>query len=175
VNGPHLIFSAFSATEVTETTEQKLECRNNGLDILFFLPIVPIFHYSINLFIFLCALCVLCGGNSSVEAWKRNLYSLGAVEFLSVLGMAWVPPFLPFYVRELGITEQQDVKRWSGFIYAAPLKGARRYRTVCQGRGWRGAWLGAQARRYRGKQAKCCILKQSLHSTPKLPTCSNDD
>jgi MFS family permease len=103
VNGPHPIFSAFSATEVTETTEQKLECRNNGLDILFFLPILPIFHYSINLFIFLCALRVLCGGNSSAEAWKRNLYSLWAVEFLSVLGMALILLFLSFYVRELGI------------------------------------------------------------------------
>jgi len=78
---------------------------------------------------------VLCGENFSVEAWKRNLYSLWAVEFLSVLGMALVLPFLPFYVRELGIREPEDVKRWSGFIYAAPF-----FLAVFTGPLW--GWLG---------------------------------
>ena len=35
--------------------------------------------------------------------------------------MALVLPFLPFYVRELGVKEPEDVKRWSGLIYAAPF------------------------------------------------------
>jgi len=56
-----------------------------------------------------------------VEPWKRNLYSLWTVEFLAVLGMALVLPFLPFYIRELGVKEVEDVKRWSGLIYAAPF------------------------------------------------------
>ncbi len=56
-----------------------------------------------------------------MEPWKRNLYSLWTVEFLAVLGMALVLPFLPFYIRELGIQEPEDVKRWSGLIYAAPF------------------------------------------------------
>ena len=56
-----------------------------------------------------------------MEPWKRNLYSLWTVEFLAVLGMALVLPFLPFYVRELGVKEPEDVKRWSGLIYAAPF------------------------------------------------------
>jgi DHA1 family multidrug resistance protein-like MFS transporter len=56
-----------------------------------------------------------------VEPWKRNLYSLWTVEFLAVLGMALVLPFIPFYVRELGVKELEDVKRWSGLIYAAPF------------------------------------------------------
>jgi DHA1 family multidrug resistance protein-like MFS transporter len=70
-----------------------------------------------------------------VGSWKRNLYSLWAVEFLAVLGMALVLPFLPFYVRELGITELEDVKRWSGFIYAAPF-----FLAVFTGPLW--GWLG---------------------------------
>jgi MFS transporter, DHA1 family, multidrug resistance protein len=78
---------------------------------------------------------VLCGESSSVEAWKRNLYSLWAVEFLAVLGMALVLPFLPFYVRELGVRELEDVKRWSGFIYAAPFSLA-----IFSGPLW--GWLG---------------------------------
>ena len=84
---------------------------------------------------FLCALCVLCGENFSVEAWKRNLYSLWAVEFLAVLGMALVLPFLPFYIRDLGVRELDDVKRWSGFIYAAPF-----FLAVFTGPLW--GWLG---------------------------------
>ena len=56
-----------------------------------------------------------------MEPWKKNLYSLWAVEFLAVLGMALVLPFLPFYIRELGVKELDDVKRWSGLIYAAPF------------------------------------------------------
>ena len=56
-----------------------------------------------------------------MEPWKRNLYALWATEFVGVLGMALVLPFLPFYVRELGVQEMEDVKRWSGLIYAAPF------------------------------------------------------
>jgi DHA1 family multidrug resistance protein-like MFS transporter len=56
-----------------------------------------------------------------VEPWKRNLYSLWTTEFLAVLGMALVLPFLPFYIRELGVKELEEVKRWSGLIYAAPF------------------------------------------------------
>ena len=56
-----------------------------------------------------------------MEPWKRNLYSLWTTEFLAVLGMALVLPFLPFYIRELGVKELEDVKRWSGLIYAAPF------------------------------------------------------
>lgn len=66
-------------------------------------------------------LCVLRGESIFVELWKRNLYSLWTTEFLAVLGMALVLPFLPFYIRELGVTEAEAVKRWSGLVYAAPF------------------------------------------------------
>ncbi len=56
-----------------------------------------------------------------MEPWKRNLYTLWATEFLAALGMALVLPFLPFYIRELGVKELHDVERWSGFVFAAPF------------------------------------------------------
>lgn len=56
-----------------------------------------------------------------MEPWKRNLYSLWATEFLAALGMALVLPFLPFYIRELGVEELHDVERWSGLVFAAPF------------------------------------------------------
>lgn len=70
-----------------------------------------------------------------MEPWKRNLYSLWTTEFLAVLGMALVLPFLPFYIRELGVKELEDVKRWSGFIYAAPF-----FIAIFTGPLW--GWLG---------------------------------
>jgi len=56
-----------------------------------------------------------------LEFWRRNLYSLWAAEFLAALGIALVLPFLPFYIRELGVKDLHDVERWSGFIFAAPF------------------------------------------------------
>lgn len=35
--------------------------------------------------------------------WKRNLVVLTIVQFLSTAGFSLVYPFLPLYVRELGI------------------------------------------------------------------------
>jgi DHA1 family multidrug resistance protein-like MFS transporter len=70
-----------------------------------------------------------------MEAWKRNLYSLWTTEFLAVLGVAFVLPFLPFFIRELGVSDPEDVERWSGFIYAAPFLA-----TTISGPVW--GWLG---------------------------------
>lgn len=53
--------------------------------------------------------------------WKRTLYTLWGAEFLAALGMSLIIPFLPFYIRELGVSELSEVKRWSGFVYAAPF------------------------------------------------------
>ena len=61
------------------------------------------------------------GERYSVEHWKRTLYTLWAAEFLAALGMALVLPFLPFYIRELGINEVTEVKKWSGLIFSAPF------------------------------------------------------
>ena len=55
-----------------------------------------------------------------MELWKRNLYSLWATEFIAALGIAMVLPFLPFYIRELGLKDLQEVERSSGIIFATP-------------------------------------------------------
>lgn len=56
-----------------------------------------------------------------MEPWKRNLYCLWATEFLAALGMSLVLPFLPFFIRELGVSDLGEVKRWSGLVFAAPF------------------------------------------------------
>ncbi len=52
---------------------------------------------------------------------KRNLYVIWAALFVTMVGMSMVVPFLPLYIRELGVTEQSAVERWSGFAFAGPF------------------------------------------------------
>ncbi|MBI3189268.1 MAG: MFS transporter [Ignavibacteriales bacterium] len=53
-----------------------------------------------------------------MEIWKKNLYTLWAAQFLTMIGMNLVIPFLPFYVRHLGVTDQQELAMWSGLAFA---------------------------------------------------------
>jgi DHA1 family multidrug resistance protein-like MFS transporter len=56
-----------------------------------------------------------------MELWRRNLYILWATQFLAMVGMNLVVPFLPFYIRELGISDPESLARWSGFAFAGPF------------------------------------------------------
>ena len=56
-----------------------------------------------------------------MENWQKNLYSIWAAQFLAAVGLSMVLPFLPFYIRELGVNGDKAVKIWSGLIFAAPF------------------------------------------------------
>jgi len=56
-----------------------------------------------------------------LEPWRRNLYIIWASQFLAMMGMNLVVPFLPFYIRELGVTDPEAVASWSGLVYAGPF------------------------------------------------------
>ena len=53
--------------------------------------------------------------------WKKNLYSLWVAQFIAVAGLSMVVPFLPFYLKELGVIAREDVKIWSGLLFSAPF------------------------------------------------------
>ncbi len=55
-----------------------------------------------------------------MEIWKKNLYVVFFAEMIVVTGMTFVIPFLPFYVKELGITNIEQAARWSGWLMGAP-------------------------------------------------------
>ena len=55
-----------------------------------------------------------------MEKWKKNLYVVFFAEMIAITGMAFVVPFLPFYVKELGITDVNLVAQWSGWLMGAP-------------------------------------------------------
>ncbi|MCU0371770.1 MAG: MFS transporter [Ignavibacteria bacterium] len=56
-----------------------------------------------------------------MEFWKKNLYIIWAAQFITMAGMSMVVPFLPFYIRDLGITNPDDVEKWSGLVFAGPF------------------------------------------------------
>lgn len=56
-----------------------------------------------------------------LETWRKNLYVLWLSQFIAMMGMNLVVPFLPFYIQQLGVSSEQDVARWSGLVYAGPF------------------------------------------------------
>lgn len=56
-----------------------------------------------------------------MELWRKNLYILWGTQFLAMMGMNLVVPFLPFFIRQLGITEADQLARWSGFVFSGPF------------------------------------------------------
>lgn len=54
-------------------------------------------------------------------SWKRNLYILWGAQLIAMIGMSACVPFLPLYIRELGVREIAETTRWSGLIQAGPF------------------------------------------------------
>lgn len=56
-----------------------------------------------------------------MEYWRKNLYVLWSTQFLAMMGMNLVVPFLPFYLRHLGVENEQELARWSGLVFSGPF------------------------------------------------------
>jgi DHA1 family multidrug resistance protein-like MFS transporter len=54
-----------------------------------------------------------------MELWRKNLYSVWAAQFIAAVGLNMVVPFLPLYLRDLGVVEDEPLKLWSGVVFAA--------------------------------------------------------
>jgi DHA1 family multidrug resistance protein-like MFS transporter len=55
-------------------------------------------------------------------AWRRSQYVVVAAVFVVYTGFAFVLPFLPLYVRELGVLEEEKAALWAGILIGiAPL------------------------------------------------------
>jgi DHA1 family multidrug resistance protein-like MFS transporter len=55
----------------------------------------------------------------SLPSWQQTLVMVWITEFVALIGFAIVMPFLPFYVQELGVTDEAQVKFWSGLLLSA--------------------------------------------------------
>ncbi|GAB1371467.1 multidrug efflux MFS transporter Lde [Candidatus Kapaibacterium sp.] len=56
----------------------------------------------------------------SDNSWKRNLLIISIAQFIVMIGMSSVIPFMPLYVRELGVSDPGEANIWSGLIFAGP-------------------------------------------------------
>ncbi len=54
-------------------------------------------------------------------SWRRNVAMLWIAQFVAMIGMYACLPFLPLYIRELGITDLALAQKWSGLVYAGPF------------------------------------------------------
>ncbi|ROL57749.1 MFS transporter [Bacteroidetes/Chlorobi group bacterium Naka2016] len=54
------------------------------------------------------------------ETWERNLLFLALSQFIAMMGMNACVPFLPLYIRELGVVGESAQRFWSGLVFAGP-------------------------------------------------------
>lgn len=54
------------------------------------------------------------------EIWQRNLIFLSISQFIAMMGMNACVPFLPLYVRELGVVGESSQRFWSGLVFSGP-------------------------------------------------------
>ncbi len=54
-----------------------------------------------------------------MTGWKRTLFILAFVQFVSAVGMSSIFPFLPLYVEELGSSTGLSVELLSGLVFSA--------------------------------------------------------
>lgn len=51
-------------------------------------------------------------------SWRKNLYIIWAAQLIAMIGMSMVIPFLPLFIKDLGVTELSELKRWSGLVFS---------------------------------------------------------
>src|SRR2546425_10920004 len=54
----------------------------------------------------------------SPEGWQRNVGALTLCVFIAFVGFQFFTPFLPLYVRELGVIDPARIALWSGLLAA---------------------------------------------------------
>ncbi len=59
-------------------------------------------------------------GTDGQPKWRHTVYVIWTSQVIGMMGLAFVGPFLPLYVRELGITEESRVRFWAGLLAFAP-------------------------------------------------------
>ena len=50
--------------------------------------------------------------------WRKNLFLLWICQVLSLMGLSFALPFTPLYIQEMGITDPESLRLWSGLLMA---------------------------------------------------------
>ena len=59
----------------------------------------------------------------NVQYWRRNLVVCVLGSFTTLVSLSMLLPFLPLYVRQLGVSSQSAVIQWSGIAFGATFLG----------------------------------------------------
>ncbi len=54
-----------------------------------------------------------------LEPWSRTLYAVAIAQFIALGGGNLVFPFMPFYVEDLGVTDDGNIALWTGLLTSA--------------------------------------------------------
>ena len=65
------------------------------------------------------AACSFLQAVISVPPWKKTFYTAYVAQICAMIGFSFVMPFLPFYIRDLGVESIQEATRWAGIAFAA--------------------------------------------------------
>ncbi|MCK5758635.1 MAG: MFS transporter [Clostridiales bacterium] len=57
------------------------------------------------------------------HSWKKTLYLVWFVQILSLMSFSFGLPFLPYYIQDLGVTDPEKVRLFTGILSAAPAIG----------------------------------------------------
>ena len=49
----------------------------------------------------------------SSESWQRNIYAITAASFMGYTGFTLVMPFLPLYIRQMGVHDVGAIAAWT--------------------------------------------------------------
>jgi MFS transporter, DHA1 family, multidrug resistance protein len=55
-----------------------------------------------------------------MQKWRKNLYAVWLTQLISLIGFGFGLPFIPFYIQDLGITDPDALKFWTGLLAAGP-------------------------------------------------------
>lgn len=55
---------------------------------------------------------------SEPGSWQRNVWALSLIVFTAFVGFQFFSPFLPLFVKELGVTDPAEIAVWSGVLMA---------------------------------------------------------
>ena len=68
--------------------------------------------------------------------WKRTFYAAWVAQLLAITGFSFVLPFIPLYIRDLGVTDQARVVTWAGNCTAASAFSLALFFWVLTAGGW---------------------------------------
>ena len=63
---------------------------------------------------------LLSPDGADIQVWRRTLTVALIAQVTAMMGFSFAMPFLPLFLRDLGIADETKLRIWSGYVSAAP-------------------------------------------------------